>query len=67
MWVSKCKNEDCKKKQDCARYNEAQGELINFKAICFDINAYKWFMSRNLDVVLKEEEVKEEIEEEIKE
>jgi hypothetical protein len=53
MHVSKCEFDGCDKKDNCERFVNATGTVINFKEICYKHN-YKWIMK-----IKEEEEVEE--------
>ena len=57
MHVSKCEFDGCDKKDNCDRFVNATGTVINFKEICFKYN-YKRIMKIKEDVI-EEETIKE--------
>lgn len=57
MHISKCGFDGCDKKDNCERYVNVSGTVIDFKVICFKQN-YKWIMKIKEDVI-EEETVKE--------
>jgi len=40
--ICKCEFKDCPNSQQCKRFLESTGEIMNFKAICKEENQYKW-------------------------
>ena len=42
--VCKCEFKECTHSQECKRFMEAVGEIINFKVICNGENDYEWII-----------------------
>mgnify|MGYP000973828135 CR=1 FL=1 len=41
--IAICEYNQCPKKDSCERFQNKQGELMEFKNICTKENNYKWF------------------------
>lgn len=38
-----CLNEECERKDTCARYKNEKYAIVNHKANCGECNEYKWY------------------------
>ena len=59
FYIAKCKNKDCIKKEECARFNSTRNTCdayFKFENLCGEKNNYKWFYEK------KEEDVEEIVE-----
>lgn len=51
--MCRCENKKCKRRKDCLRFKDADGELMQFKNICHKVNGYKWFIKRIQNLPVK--------------
>ena len=49
MNVSKCEYNDCNRRNNCHRFVNGEGTVINFKVICY-MQSYQWYMPIKDDV-----------------
>lgn len=55
MHLARCKNGDCKRKEECKRYTEEDCQPINFKALMTG-DECKWFYQLKQEIVKDEQE-----------
>lgn len=53
MNICSCKFNDCINSQQCKRFLEATGEVMNFKVICTNDNSYQWLCKTDNYVEVK--------------
>lgn len=54
--VSRCEHSECIHRDECYRYTESKGVVIEFKNICNEENGYERLMKINKDVEVKKDE-----------
>lgn len=58
-YIAKCENENCSKKEECARYLDESNTctlVYRFENLCGEKNDYKWFYEQRKEEVIKKEE-----------
>ena len=54
-YITKCKNKECEKKEDCIRFKIAKGTVIEFVNICNEESKHRWFWQIKREIVKKED------------